>query len=398
MPAADRQERRSPPYGLALAVAVVLAAFAVWTVIVQSGALRGLEERLTDWLWAHQVSPLTSVAEGFAHIGHWWVLVPAAIVTAVLLARRGRLGQGVYIVLSLAAAELLDTVLKELVRRRPPPTDLAHAATYAYPSGHTMAATGLAAALIFVAWPTRWRTPVLIGGVAFAVLMGLSRVYLTVHWPSDVVAGWLLGFGVAAWLRLIMDAAFQPRKAGAERAAGPGRRRGIDAVFFDWGDTLMVDDGSQTGPMATWPKVAAVDGAQETLRRLRPHYRLLVATNADESSGPDVRAALARVGLDAAIDGVVSSRDVGARKPDAAFFAAALRQAGVHRRGVAPARAVMVGDSIANDVAGAKAAGLRAVWFNPSRRPLPPGAPAPDAVVAGLRELPQTLARLADER
>ncbi len=160
----------------------------------------------------------------------------------------------------------------------------------------------------------------------------------------------------------------------------------------------MVDDGSQTGPMATWPKVAAVDGAQETLRRLRPHYRLLVATNADESSGPDVRAALARVGLDASIDGVVSSRDVGARKPDAAFFTAALRQAGVNRRGVAPARAVMVGDSITNDVAGAKAAGLRTIWFNPSRRPLPPGAPVPDAVVAGLRELPQTLARLAAAR
>ena len=379
-------------------MAVVLAVFAAWTVIVESGALRDLERRLVDWLWAHQVSPLVPIAEGFAHIGVWWVLVPSALVTAVLLARRGRLGQGVYIVLSLAAAQLLSTALKEVVRRPRPPTDLAHASTYAYPSGHTMAATGLAAALIFVAWPTRWRTPVLIGGVTFAVLMGLSRIYLTVHWPSDVVAGWLLGFAVAAWLRLIMDEAFQPRKAGAEQAAGPGRRRGIDAVLFDWGDTLMVDDGSQTGPMATWPKVAAVDGAQETLRRLRPHYRLLVATNADESSGPDVRAALARVGLDAAIDGVVSSRDVGARKPDAAFFAAALRQAGVHRRGVAPARAVMVGDSVANDVAGAKAAGLRAVWFNPSRRPLPPGAPAPDAVVAGLRELPQTLARLAHGR
>ena len=85
-------------------------------------------------------------------------------------------------------------------------------------------------------------------------------------------------------------------------------------MLFDWGDTLMVDDGSQDGahgPVASRGRRST--GAQDTLRRLRSRYRLLVATNADQSSGPDVRMALARVGLDAYIDAVVSSRDVGAR-------------------------------------------------------------------------------------
>jgi hypothetical protein len=35
----------------------------------------------------------------------------------------------------------------------------------------------------------------------------------------------------------------------------------VEAVFLDWGNTLMVDDGSQSGPMATWPDVSVVDGA-----------------------------------------------------------------------------------------------------------------------------------------
>lgn len=396
MPAADRHRPR-PPNVLALVVAAVLAAFAVWSAIVQTGVLHGPEQRLASWLWRHQDNALTPVAEAFARVGVWWVLGPATVVVAVLIARRRRAGQAAYLVLTLTAAEALNLVLKEVFRRLPPGTNPDEAATFAYPSGHTMAAAALAAALIFIAWPTRWRRPALIGGVAAAVLMGLSRVYLTVHWPSDVVAGWLLGFGVAAWLRLLMDAAFQPREVVQPAATPPPQRR-IDAVLLDWGDTLMVDDGAQEGPMAAWPEVAAVDGARETLRRLRTHYRVVVATNADESSGPDVRAALARVGLDVYVDAVVSSRDVGARKPEGAFYQAALSKAGVNGKAVAPAHAVMVGDRLDNDIAGAKRAGLRAVWYNPSHRPLPPDSPVPDAVVSLLAELPPALARLATER
>jgi membrane-associated phospholipid phosphatase/predicted HAD superfamily phosphohydrolase YqeG len=379
-------------------VAAVLVAFAALTVVVESGILRGLERPLVVWLWHHHYhNPLNPVADGFALVGHWWFLGPLSLAIAVLLARRGRLWQGVYVVTVMIAEVLLNTGLKVVFQRMPPGTNVVHAATYAYPSGHTMAAASLATALAFVAWDTRWRKAALIAGAAFAVFMGLSRVYLTVHWPSDVLAGWLVGFGLAAWLRLVMDAAFRPAPAAARRAPKPPRRRRIDAVLFDWGDTLMVDDADQLGPMATWPTVVAVAEAQQTLRRLRTHYRLLVATNADESSGPDVRAALARVGMDVYIDGVVSSRDVGARKPDAAFFAAALRQAGVNGKPVAPRHAVMVGDRPDTDVSGAKKAGLRAVWYNPSLTPLPEGATQADAVIARLGELPATLARLAAE-
>lgn len=160
----------------------------------------------------------------------------------------------------------------------------------------------------------------------------------------------------------------------------------------------MVDDHTQDGPMASWPRVAEVPGARETLDRLRARYRLIVATNADQSSAADVRAALARAGLDDFIDEVVSSRDVGARKPDGAFFRAALSRAGANGTPVIPAHAVMVGDSLRNDVGGAKEAGMRAVWLDASGRGLPPDAPRPDAVIAHLRELPDALARLASNR
>jgi putative hydrolase of the HAD superfamily len=165
-------------------------------------------------------------------------------------------------------------------------------------------------------------------------------------------------------------------------------------VFLDWGGTLMVDDGSQKGPMAAWPEVRAVDGAQEALQSLRERYRLVVATNADESDERDVRAALYRVYLDFLVDAVVSSRDVGARKPDPFFFRAALLRAGHNGVPLRASCAVMVGDSWPNDMAGARKAGMRTVWFNPSGALAPYGEAAPDAEIRALSELPAAVARL----
>jgi len=94
------------------------------------------------------------------------------------------------------------------------------------------------------------------------------------------------------------------------------------------------------------------------------------------------------------IDDVVSSREVGARKPDKLFYRAALLRAGFAGVPLAPERAVMVGDSLENDIAGAQAAGLRAIWLAPRRAKAAPGAPVPDARIRKLAELPAALVRL----
>ena len=83
-------------------------------------------------------------------------------------------------------------------------------------------------------------------------------------------------------------------------------------------------------------------------------------------------------GLDGLVDALVVSEDVGISKPDPGIFHVAL-----DRLGIAPAEAVMVGDSWSADVVGARAAGIRAVWFNP-RRVAPPGD---DAAIGQLHAL-----------
>lgn len=384
---------------LLLGLLAGLLAFVVVAALVGAHAGGGLDGRVISWAEAHEHRSLNALAVGFDYLGRWWLAIAGIVAIAGVLWLAGRRAQARYLALAMALSLSLNLLLKLAFRRVPPGGGtVVKASTYAFPSGHTMTATALAAALALIAWPTRWRWPVLLAGAAFAGAMGLSRVYLAVHWPSDVAAGWAMGVVVAFAVR----AAVHLPAAGGAPAAGPSaasakpRAAGspIDVVFLDWGNTLMADDGSQAGPMATWLKVQEVDGVQETLRRLRLRYRLIVATNADDSGVRDVRAALSRVGIDELIDDVVSSRDVGTRKPDPLFYRAALLRAGFAGVPLAPERAVMVGDSLENDVAGAQAAGLRAIWFAPRRARRAAGAPIPDARIHRLAELPAALTRL----
>ncbi len=163
----------------------------------------------------------------------------------------------------------------------------------------------------------------------------------------------------------------------------------LRVLIFDWGDTVMRTFPQYRGPMADWPEVVAEPGATEALTELARHYRLALATNARDSGSLAVRDALRRVRLDAVFDVVATSKEMGAAKPDPAFFRAVLA-----RVGCGSDEAVMVGDSYDADVAGAKMAGLRAIWYNPARAACPEPHPAYDAEIGHLADLPAVVAGL----
>jgi HAD superfamily hydrolase (TIGR01549 family) len=106
-----------------------------------------------------------------------------------------------------------------------------------------------------------------------------------------------------------------------------------------------------------------LDGAADLLLALKPHARIVIVTNNLLEEQQDK---LAFCGLASYVDALVASEDVGVSKPDPRIFEIALE-----RVGASAPEAVMVGDSWANDVAGAHAVGIRAIWFNPDRAARP---------------------------
>jgi HAD superfamily hydrolase (TIGR01549 family) len=99
-----------------------------------------------------------------------------------------------------------------------------------------------------------------------------------------------------------------------------------------------------------------VAGALALLQRLRPAYKVGIVTN---NRTAEQQEKLGFLGMDALVDALITSQDVGVLKPDPAIYQVALAQLGA-----SPAETVMVGDNWAADVLGALAVGIRPVWLN----------------------------------
>ncbi len=121
-----------------------------------------------------------------------------------------------------------------------------------------------------------------------------------------------------------------------------------------------------------------------TLEWAGARYRMALISNFDH--GPTARRILDQHGIAGCFEEVLISADIGWRKPEAVVF-----QRVLDALGVAPGRAIFVGDSADIDVGGAKAVGMAAVWINRDGGAYPEGLSAPDHTVAALPEIQEIL-------
>jgi undecaprenyl-diphosphatase len=158
------------------------------------------------------------------------VALAVGAVVCVVLYRRGRLVEAALLPLVLGGAELLNLILKLSFHRPRPDVAFVNIDTYSFPSGHAMISTAAYGALAYLAWG-RLRTPrarlaLVFGTVAFVALVGFSRLYLGVHYLSDVLAGFAGGvfwLAVSIALLTVYGDRFAARFAGS-RADRLGQR------------------------------------------------------------------------------------------------------------------------------------------------------------------------------
>jgi membrane-associated phospholipid phosphatase len=141
---------------------------------------------------------LTLLARFLNVLGGGTVTIPLRIIVTVWLLVRTRWRAFATWVITWAAAELIVAAAKAFFHRGRPPDPLVDVVGFSFPSGHAVAGAAIAVALVLVLMPPgparrRWE----LAAIAFAFVMAMSRVYLNAHWFSDVVAGVLLGAGVA---------------------------------------------------------------------------------------------------------------------------------------------------------------------------------------------------------
>jgi len=155
-------------------------------------------------------------------------------------------------------------------------------------------------------------------------------------------------------------------------------------VLFDWGGTLMSEEGPLDIPMALWPEVRAIEGAEATLAALAKDYRLGIATNATVSTRPMIERALERVGLLRHIQDIFCFTELGVRKDTPEFWSHVLATTRL-----AVSEVAMVGDTLEQDVIAPTRHGIFSIWFDEGgrRSAVPCGFPT----VRRLEEVPPLL-------
>lgn len=141
-----------------------------------------------------------------SRLGYEWGVIPfdVLIVGALMLARRWR--KAAFAATAFVGSALLNVGSKQIFQRERPTLweSIAPESTFSFPSGHAMGSMTLALTLVLLAWPTRWRWPVVISALLFVVLVGLSRIYLGVHFPSDILGGWCAALAWVLGVYLLM--------------------------------------------------------------------------------------------------------------------------------------------------------------------------------------------------
>lgn len=169
----------------------------------KSAALQKTDVHVHDWVLTHRGSGATLFFATMSIVGGpGGIAVIAGIVTiALLIARRFR--WAIYLAVTVAGGGLLDMELKRYFARARPDVAamLRHAHGYSFPSGHAMGSTIAFGALAYLAsrsipqW--RWKSAVIALAMTLILSISASRIYLGVHWVSDIVAGIAAG---AVWV------------------------------------------------------------------------------------------------------------------------------------------------------------------------------------------------------
>ncbi|WP_433492910.1 phosphatase PAP2 family protein [Nocardia grenadensis] len=207
-----------------LAVLLFAVAAATTGYVVAGDATTEVDCPLREWVLTLRTDPLTTAATVITHLGGSVAMWTLALLACAVLLRRGAYGDLLLVAGVGAASAVLVPVSKQLIGRSRPPVSgqLVEVSNQSFPSGHSVgsaAAVGVLAALFCLRTAHRVAGVIVaVTAAVFVLLVGLSRIYLGVHWPTDVLAGWALG-GLLVAVGVAVRTRAEGTAAGADSSA-----------------------------------------------------------------------------------------------------------------------------------------------------------------------------------
>jgi membrane-associated phospholipid phosphatase len=147
---------------------------------------------------------LNLLAEILTRLGSFKITTPIIIGMALSFLWSKRWNYSLYTIMTFLGAITISYTGKIIVHRaRPHLWELVYqiGSDYSFPSGHAMSSMSFALVLIILTWNSSWRWLMIIFGSLFAISIAWTRLYLGVHYPSDIVGGWMIAL---AWSMVVL--------------------------------------------------------------------------------------------------------------------------------------------------------------------------------------------------
>ena len=200
--------------GVIFAAGLVL--FVLLAILMVTGNLQWFDDPIREWVYSIRNPALTEVLKVITYMGNWQTITLLCIV--LLLFRKTRLRYGMPVSAGAIFVTIFNRIIK-LIFKRPRPEESLHLIEeggYSFTSGHSITSMVVFGLLIYLVRKyVRNRKAANILTAALAVpwiFIGLSRIYMGVHFPSDVLAGWALGAAVLVGIIVIVEKCDARRK------------------------------------------------------------------------------------------------------------------------------------------------------------------------------------------
>ena len=191
---------------------LVIAFIVFWIPIILFAKIAGeilerepiaLDVAVLHWIHSYSNHIFDMVFLFFTTIGDVKYILPITFLILVYLLYKKQHFNSMLLLFGVSGAAISNIILKALFHRDRPAFwhSLVTETGYSFPSGHAMMSSALILCIIAMLWNTRWKwTAVILGGITVG-LIGISRLYMGVHYPTDVVAGWSVSL---VWVMIVL--------------------------------------------------------------------------------------------------------------------------------------------------------------------------------------------------
>lgn len=185
----------------AAAMAVSASLFTLIVASIYSGAIYNIDRPILSLFNFHDGGFIDWFMLHFTELSGVKMFLATVFLICGLLIWKKRYDLAALSFIILGGSAFLSTVFKDLVARYRPDlwVHLEPETTFSFPSSHAAASSAVAIVLILIFWKTKFRKIVIALASLYAILIAVTRLYIGVHYPSDLVGGWLLSIFWAAF-------------------------------------------------------------------------------------------------------------------------------------------------------------------------------------------------------